>query len=227
MNRGEYLLKLIDDRGFTVMSLSKASGVAYTTLRSMLERNLNNASIDNVIKICQVLGIKVEDLNEKTNFEAKLKPYATKDEDTVELEIPLYNSLSIVEYIKMGGILQDSNFAPGAIKIPRKILGKYAYHKNLVAMHVDSESMNNIIPYGSYAIAKPIEYDEIQDNDIVIFSHNKEYGMKQVRRLEGDQVIVLSPDSTTKQFHDTVVPYSNQRELSVHAKIIWYSTVLR
>lgn len=47
------------------MSLSKASGVAYTTIRSMIERNLTNASIDNVLKICAVLGIKAESLNEE------------------------------------------------------------------------------------------------------------------------------------------------------------------
>lgn len=45
------------------MSLSKESGVPYTTIRSMIERNLVNASIDNVLKICSVLGIKAEELD--------------------------------------------------------------------------------------------------------------------------------------------------------------------
>lgn len=63
MKRGEYLLKVIEDKGYTVMSLSKESGVAYTTIRSMIERDLTNASIDNVLKICAVLGIKAESLN--------------------------------------------------------------------------------------------------------------------------------------------------------------------
>lgn len=60
LKRGEFLLKVIEDKGFNVMSLSKASGVAYTTIRSMIERDLSNASIDNVLKICSVLGIKAE-----------------------------------------------------------------------------------------------------------------------------------------------------------------------
>lgn len=62
MKRGEFLLKVIEDKGFNVMSLSKASGVAYTTIRSMIERDLSNASIDNVLKICNVLGITAESL---------------------------------------------------------------------------------------------------------------------------------------------------------------------
>lgn len=60
LRRGEFLTKLITDKGYTIMSLSKRSGVPYTTIRSMIERDLTNASIDNVIKISKVLGISVE-----------------------------------------------------------------------------------------------------------------------------------------------------------------------
>jgi DNA-binding Xre family transcriptional regulator len=63
MSRGEDLMKVMEEKGFNVMSLSKASGVAYTTIRSMVERDLTNASIDNVLKICKVLGVKAESLN--------------------------------------------------------------------------------------------------------------------------------------------------------------------
>lgn len=59
-------MKVIDDKGFNVMSLSKASGVPYTTIRSMIERDLSNASIDNVLKICKVLGIKAESFSKAT-----------------------------------------------------------------------------------------------------------------------------------------------------------------
>lgn len=79
LNRGEYLTKVIEDKGFNVMSLSKASGVAYTTIRSMIERNLTNASIDNVLKICEVLDISVELFN-KTNIEIT---DVSKDVDTI------------------------------------------------------------------------------------------------------------------------------------------------
>ncbi|WP_206109239.1 helix-turn-helix transcriptional regulator [Paenibacillus sp. HB172176] len=62
LSRGEHLSKIMHEKGFTVMSLSKATGVAYTTIRSMIERNLANASIDNVIKICDALHITTETL---------------------------------------------------------------------------------------------------------------------------------------------------------------------
>lgn len=68
MKRGEFLTAVMEQKGYNVMSLSKASGVPYTTIRSMIERDLANASIDNVLKICNVLDISVESLN-PTNIE--------------------------------------------------------------------------------------------------------------------------------------------------------------
>ncbi|MBO1513224.1 helix-turn-helix domain-containing protein [Metabacillus bambusae] len=96
MNRGEYLTKLIEDKGFTIMSLSKSSGVPYTTIRSMIERNLTNASIDNVIKICKVLGVKVESLekqeeikleDKEDDWNHKLPDLTSKDERNIQKEL--------------------------------------------------------------------------------------------------------------------------------------------
>jgi DNA-binding Xre family transcriptional regulator len=86
MERGEYLTKIMEDKGFNPMSLSKASGVPYTTIRSMIERNLVNASVDNVIKICEVLEIKVEDLN-KPNNSTSLPELNQKDERNIQKKL--------------------------------------------------------------------------------------------------------------------------------------------
>lgn len=119
LSRGEYLSKVIDEKGFNVMSLSKASGVAYTTIRSMIERDLANASIDNVLKICATLGIKAETLNQPmlspkedrdiaTDLERMIGELESKealafhgepmDEETKELmKISLENSLRLAK----------------------------------------------------------------------------------------------------------------------------------
>ena len=62
MSRGEYLRKAIKEKGYNINRLSTESGIPYSTIKSMVERDLKNASIDNVIKICGILGISVEDL---------------------------------------------------------------------------------------------------------------------------------------------------------------------
>lgn len=96
MKRGEFLDRMIKEKGFSVMSLSKESGVAYTTIRSMIERDLKNASIDNVIKVCKTLGIKADDLSKEdyseedinvSSKENKLPELTTKDEKDIQKEL--------------------------------------------------------------------------------------------------------------------------------------------
>lgn len=65
MSRGERLSKIISERGYSVMSLSKKSGVAYTTIRSMIERDLKNVSFTNIIRVCEILNIKTDDLSKE------------------------------------------------------------------------------------------------------------------------------------------------------------------
>jgi len=98
MKRGEYLEKIIKEKGYTIASLSKESGVPYTTIRSMIERNLKNASIDNVIKICKVLGIKADDLaREEYNGDdtSSLPELTSKDERDIQKKLEeIINSLN-------------------------------------------------------------------------------------------------------------------------------------
>lgn len=64
MDRTELLKKLIIETGMSVKAFSQKSKLPYSTLRSMLERGIGNASVDNVIKVCRTLGITVEQLHE-------------------------------------------------------------------------------------------------------------------------------------------------------------------
>lgn len=63
MTREEYIKTLIVDKGYSVKSFSKAVGLPYSTLRSMLSSGVGGAAVDNVIKICKGLGITVDTLN--------------------------------------------------------------------------------------------------------------------------------------------------------------------
>lgn len=62
MTREEHLRKLMILKSGTVKSFSEDIGLAYTTVRSILERGILNAKVENVIKICNGLNIKPESL---------------------------------------------------------------------------------------------------------------------------------------------------------------------
>ena len=64
MKRTEILKKLINETGLSMRAFSEKTNIPNTTLHSMLDRGIGNASVDNVIKVCKSLGITVEQLEE-------------------------------------------------------------------------------------------------------------------------------------------------------------------
>jgi hypothetical protein len=80
MGRTEILKKLIESSSPSVKAFSLKSGLPYSTLRSMLERGIGNASVDNVIKVCKTLGITIEQLEEMAeNNTTIIEPKENKD----------------------------------------------------------------------------------------------------------------------------------------------------
>ena len=153
MNRGEYLEKIIFDKGHTVASLSKESGVPYTTIKSMIERDLKNASIDNVLKICNVLGIRADDLANVDVMTEAPTPYYTLSTE----EIPYYGEISAGNLLNVEAVTYKE---VDYLLITEQILGKYSTNKDLFAMKANGESMNKIIPNGSIVIAKRVNVEE-------------------------------------------------------------------
>lgn len=221
MNRGERLKNIIEEKGYSVMSLSRESGVPYTTIRSMIERNLTNASIDNVIKICRVLGIDVESLIDQRNgvVTEKKTSYITKP----TISLPLYGDIAAGALSTVEPVTKDN---VEYITLPKNMLGKYANRRDLFTLKVNGESMNKVIPNGAYVVCKPIEIEELKEDDIVIFSHDNEYSMKRFRRDEENHLLIFSPESTDRKYHDIVIPYDTMNDLKIYAKVIWYAVTL-
>ena len=67
MDKTEYIKELIKKTGLNQKNFAEKTGMPYTTLRSMLERGVENASVNNVIKVCRALNICVESLYEQCN----------------------------------------------------------------------------------------------------------------------------------------------------------------
>ncbi|SHG82742.1 helix-turn-helix transcriptional regulator [Virgibacillus chiguensis] len=60
--RTEVVEKLIDKSWSSKKAFAESVDIPYTTLRSMLQRGIGNASVNNVIKVCKGLGITTEEL---------------------------------------------------------------------------------------------------------------------------------------------------------------------
>ncbi|MER2171255.1 MAG: helix-turn-helix transcriptional regulator [Psychrobacillus psychrodurans] len=67
--RTEILEQLISETQKSKKAFAESIGIPPTTLRSMLDRGIGNASIDNVIKVCKGLGITTDELERMANGE--------------------------------------------------------------------------------------------------------------------------------------------------------------
>lgn len=70
MTREEYLENLIINKFKSVRSFAEYADVPYTTVRSILQRGVGNAKVENILKITEALGITTDDLlkyDEKSN----------------------------------------------------------------------------------------------------------------------------------------------------------------
>lgn len=230
MDRAEIVEYLIKKAGYSRRQFAEMIGIPPTTLNSMLNRGLEKASIDNVLKVCRGLGITVEELGEMASRGLGLDeinqfvkessvPYKTG-----KLELPIYGGIAAGALSTIDPVTQRN---VEYITLPKTLLGKYSDSKGLFALKVNGESMNKVIPNGSYVACKPIEaIDELKDDDIVIFSHDNEYSMKRFRRDEENRLLIFSPESTYRKYHDIVVPYDTVNDLKIYAKVIWYAVTL-
>ncbi len=64
MQRSIILRKLMEDRNLKVSDISKTSGIAYSTVKSIFENGTEKASYINICKICSSLGITPDELEE-------------------------------------------------------------------------------------------------------------------------------------------------------------------
>lgn len=103
------------------------------------------------------------------------------------------------------------------IAVPFEFLGKHKNNKNLIAMKVSGESMNKIIPNGSYIIMRTdIEFSSLKDGDIVVFDKEHEYSLKHFYKTEDK--LIFRPNSTEKSFVD--ITYDINDKVNIRGKVI-------
>ena len=88
LTREDYIKSLIKSHGYNLKEFAKLIHMPYTTLLSILNGSVGGAAMDNVLKICYALNIKIEDLDhisdkkqlnmEKASEASELDPHLLK-----------------------------------------------------------------------------------------------------------------------------------------------------
>lgn len=214
MKRGEKLHFFMKQKGYNKSALSKASDVPYTTIDSMIKSNLKNSSIDNVIKICRVLGIQVEDLLEN-NISMVKKETSNYVVDTRRSYHYFGVGVSAGLPIGIEPIIEAET-----ITIPDEVLGKYAGSKDIYFTRVNGESMNKVFPHKSLIAVKQIEVHDLKNGDIVIYSNGHDYAVK--RFYQTEDKFIFRPESYDPVFTDYIIDKADSEELRLHGKVVTY-----
>lgn len=62
MERAKLLRQIMENKSYKVADIVRISGLAYSTVKYILENGIEKASYTNVQKICKALGITTDDL---------------------------------------------------------------------------------------------------------------------------------------------------------------------
>lgn len=80
MERSSIIRKLMEDKGIKVSDISKESGIAYSTVKSILENGIGKASYVNICKICEAVGITADKLENMIKNNALEEPEISKED---------------------------------------------------------------------------------------------------------------------------------------------------
>lgn len=94
-------------------------------------------------------------------------------------------------------------------------------------MHVNGESMNNVINDGAIiAVQRNIELSQLKNGDIVVADNGKgEYTVKRFY-LQEDGVVLLRPDSSNISFTDIKIDIKNGEQVNIFGKVVIYNVIL-
>lgn len=211
MGKGKRLEELIlNSRYKNINQFSKASKVPYTTIKSFIERDLEKASIDSVVKMAKVLNVPVEYLVDE-GIEIKELPSSNYDYFPTAISAGLP--------IEVDGVTETKQ-----INLPDSIMGKWSGHKDIFISKINGESMNKLIPDNSLIAVKSITLHSLKNGDIVVYSDNHEYSVKQYYKQ--DDEILFRPNSTDYSFRDDIYKLDNVDDLLIHGKVVLYTVEL-
>lgn len=122
--------------------------------------------------------------------------------------------------------IDSISYMPSVI-IPDFMMGRYAGNRNIILMHVNGESMNNVIQNGAViAVLTNVDLSDIHDGDIVVIKNGGDYTVKRFYNDSPHQEFVFRPDSNNMAFRDIVFSYENTDDLYLIGKVVMYNVTL-
>lgn len=193
-------------RGMTQAQLAKKMGTSQQNVQRW-ESGKMQPRADTIAKMARILNSTMDYLLGLDT--SKTAPYIPSR----EIEVPLYGSIAAGTPIEM--IPVDETFS-----IPSAMHDRYP---NAFLLKVDGNSMNRILPNGSYALIDPCETIDEDMQPYAVCVNGYDATIKRIEKLANG--LRLIPDSNDPTFRPQVYDYSdpNSPKITVIGRVVWYT----
>ena len=197
MTKEKDLKRLMELKSGSIKAFSEEIGLAYTTVRSILERGVFNAKVENVIKICKGLNIKPEEIMdiEQPQIETlpvKKIPVVSK----ISAGLPIYSEENLIDYIY---------FATNKLNSDKEEFG----------LKVSGDSMDKEFRDGDVVI---VEKDAVVENGQIAVVQINGYNATVKRvRYEKDRIILIPESNNTAHYPQV---YSQDDEVKIIGRVV-------
>lgn len=199
-------LQALIDREGSKAAFAKKIGVSRAAVTNWTS-GINAPDIETIAVISRVYHVPLSEILEgrisgEVHDEAEKRSW---------VEVPLYGSIAAGIPIEMLAV--EDTFV-----IPRTMSERYP---NAFLLKVNGESMNRVIPNGSYALINPTN-DVIDGKPYAVCVNGYDATIKRVRHLENG--LVLEPDSTDPTMRPIVYDYGkpDTETVTVIGEVVWY-----
>lgn len=200
-------------KGLSQEQFAEIADVSQTAV-SAWECGLSDPRRSNVQRIIDAVpGITFDDILSKEKGFARKVLATPRSESTTLVEVPLFGSISAGKPIEMLDI-EDTYPIPDSV---------HEKHPRAFMLKVRGESMNRVIPNGSYALVDPA-YSEAQDGKVyAVCIDNSSATIKRIHKLNNG--VELQPDSTDPTFKSVIFDYDDNdaRTLTIFGQVVWFS----
>ena len=109
MERARILRNIMEEKNMKVADLVRITGIAYSTIKSMLENGIEKTSYVNVCKVCDALGLSTDELEAMANDGPKVVPQSTYA-DVEKLVARNGKKMSVEQKMRLIQLLSEIKF---------------------------------------------------------------------------------------------------------------------
>lgn len=189
----------------SIPKFAKAIEMSPQTIYSVLRSGISGGSVNTVLPILAALGYD-------SNWIIKNRLIEVGKVGSEFVDVPLLGSIAAGTPIEM---IETDRSHP----VPAKVMEQYP---NAKLLEVKGNSMNKILPNGSYALVDPCDDVERDNQPYAICVNGYDATIKRVHKL--DNGFELVPDSTDPTFKPKVYDYGEEgtETITIIGRVVYH-----